>query len=225
MISPSRTAVGSNNRPAAGQRCAVASSRSLARAACKARLERIRDPRSRSIAASSASTGTAISAAAVGVGARRSAAKSINVVSVSCPTALINGIGDSAAARTTISSLNAHRSSIDPPPRATMIRSGGLTIAPKPRIAAATCPAAASPWTGTGHSRTCVGQRSARRCKISRITAPVGEVTIPIVLGRNGRRRFFASSNNPSAASARRRLSSSAISAPSPASSSRSTTN
>ncbi len=39
----------------------------------------------------SARTGTAISAAAVGVGARRSAAKSVNVVSVSWPTAEISG--------------------------------------------------------------------------------------------------------------------------------------
>ncbi len=51
---------------------------------------------------SSARTGTAISAAAVGVGARTSAAKSISVTSVSWPTAEISGIMLSAAARTTI---------------------------------------------------------------------------------------------------------------------------
>ncbi len=73
---------------------------------------------------SSARTGTAISAAAVGVGARRSAAKSISVTSVSWPTAEISGIMLAAAARTTISSLNDHRSSSEPPPRATMMRSG-----------------------------------------------------------------------------------------------------
>ena len=73
---------------------------------------------------SSARTGTAISAAAVGVGARRSAAKSISVTSVSWPTAEISGMKLAAAARTTISSLNDHRSSSEPPPRATMIRSG-----------------------------------------------------------------------------------------------------
>ena len=83
---------------------------------------------SASCANSSARTGTAISAAAVGVGARRSAAKSISVVSVSWPTAEISGIGDSAAARTTSSSLNAHRSSIEPPPRATISRSGRGSI-------------------------------------------------------------------------------------------------
>ena len=72
----------------------------------------------------SARTGTAISAAAVGVGARRSAAKSISVTSVSWPTAEISGMKLAAAARTTISSLNDHRSSSEPPPRATMMRSG-----------------------------------------------------------------------------------------------------
>ena len=71
----------------------------------------------------SSRTGTAISAAAVGVGARRSLAWSISVVSVSCPTAEISGIAEAAAARTTISSLNAIRSSRLPPPRATMISS------------------------------------------------------------------------------------------------------
>ena len=73
---------------------------------------------------SSARTGTAISAAAVGVGARTSAAKSISVTSVSWPTAEISGIMLSAAARTTISSLNDQRSSSEPPPRATISRSG-----------------------------------------------------------------------------------------------------
>jgi hypothetical protein len=151
----------------------------------------MRWPSSPSSIASSARTGTAISAAAVGVGARRSAAKSISVVSVSCPTALISGIGEAAAARTTSSSLNAHRSSIEPPPRATMIRSGRGTgppgsIAPKPRIAAATLAAAPSPWTGTGQTMTWVGQRSSSRWRMSRITAPVGEVTTPITRGRNG---------------------------------------
>ncbi len=98
----------------------------------------------------SARTGTAISAAAVGVGARRSEAKSISVMSVSWPTAEISGIMLSAAARTTISSLNDQRSSSEPPPRATMMRSG-LAMRPrsgsalKPSIAAATCSADPSP--------------------------------------------------------------------------------
>ena len=64
--------------------------------------------------------GTAISAAPVGVGARRSATKSAIVKSTSCPTALIVGIEQLYIALATISSLNAHKSSIDPPPRPTI---------------------------------------------------------------------------------------------------------
>ena len=75
-------------------------------------------------ATSSTRTGTTISAAPVGVGARRSAAWSMSVQSVSWPTAETSGIALSAAARTTTSSLKPHRSSIDPPPRATMSTSG-----------------------------------------------------------------------------------------------------
>src|SRR5215470_11760774 len=46
------------------------------------------------------------------------------VMPVSWPTAEMSGIMLAAAARTTISSLNDHRSSSEPPPRATMIKSG-----------------------------------------------------------------------------------------------------
>ena len=89
-------------------------------------------------------TGTASSAAAVGVGARLSETKSISVVSVSCPTAEISGMSLAAAARATLSSLNPHRSSIEPPPRATISRSGRGSAPPgasalKPLIARATC--------------------------------------------------------------------------------------
>jgi hypothetical protein len=45
-------------------------------------------------------------------------------------TAEMVGMGDSATARTTTSSLNAHRSSTEPPPRATMMRSGRGTEPP-----------------------------------------------------------------------------------------------
>ena len=57
--------------------------------------------------------------AAEGVGARMSATKSAIVKSVSWPTPVITGIDDAAIARATTSSLKAHRSSSDPPPRAT----------------------------------------------------------------------------------------------------------
>ena len=91
----------------------------------------------------SARTGTARSAAAVGVGARQSATRSISVQSVSWPTAEISGMALAATARATISSLKPQRSSRLPPPRATIIRSGrGIAAADasalKPAMAAAT---------------------------------------------------------------------------------------
>ena len=180
-------------------------------------------------AKSSLRTGTAISAAAVGVGARLSAAKSINVMSVSCPTAEISGIRLLAAARTTISSLNDHRSSSEPPPRATINRSGRGILpvsgsALKPRIAAAICSAEPSPCTLTGHTNTRRGKRSCKRCRMSRITAPVGEVTTPITSGSQGNSCLRPSANRPSAASFFLRSSISAISAPMPAGSSASIT-
>ncbi len=98
-------------------------------------------------------------------------------------------MSEAAAARTTISSLKLHRSSRLPPPRATISRSGRGIAPPagsalKPAIAAATSAALVSPWTRTGQSSTRVGKRSARRCRMSRMTAPVGEVTTPMTRGR-----------------------------------------
>ena len=96
---------------------------------------------------SSLSTGVAISAAAVGVGARRSETKSIRVVSVSCPTAEIRGMALAAATRANASSLKGQRSSMEPPPRATISTSGRATGPPsaralKPAMAATTWAAA-----------------------------------------------------------------------------------
>ena len=59
---------------------------------------------------------------------------------------------------------------------------------------------------------------------ISRITAPVGEVTTPITRGMNGSVTLRPASNSPSAASWPFSFSNSAISAPAPASSIRSMT-
>jgi hypothetical protein len=70
-----------------------------------------------SVAITSSSIGTARSAAAEGVGARTSATRSQIVMSTSCPTADIVGIGHRATARASRSSLNAQRSSRPPPPR------------------------------------------------------------------------------------------------------------
>ena len=134
-----------------------------------------------------------------------------------------------AAARTTSSSLKAHKSSIEPPPRATINRSGRGTAPPrssalKPRTAALTCPFAVSPCTSTGHTITWDGKRSSSRWSMSRITAPVGEVTTPMVFGRKGSGFLRVGSNSPSASSRALVFSSSASSAPSPASSIRSIT-
>ena len=97
------------------------------------------------VASSSAFTGTAISAAPVGVGARMSAARSISVQSVSWPTAEISGMSDAATARASASSLKPQRSSRLPPPRATMIRSG--------RGIGAACGSALKPVDGRRHFR------------------------------------------------------------------------
>jgi hypothetical protein len=63
------------------------------------------------------------SAAAVGVGARRSAQKSAMVKSVSCPTPQIRGAGLRTIVRASDSSLKAHKSSSDPPPRTSKMTS------------------------------------------------------------------------------------------------------
>jgi hypothetical protein len=60
--------------------------------------------------------GTTNSPATDGVAARMSAVKSAMVKSTSCPTALTTGMRDRAMALATTSSLNAQRSSMDPPP-------------------------------------------------------------------------------------------------------------
>ena len=151
---------------------------------------RFRPPTSRAALCSrsatrSARAGTASSAAAVGVGARRSDTKSISVVSVSWPTAEISGMRQAAAARMTISSLNAIRSSRLPPPRATISTSGRGTGPPadrasKPAMAAAMRSAAPSPCTGTGQSSSVRGKRRAIVVRISWITAPRSLLTTPI---------------------------------------------
>ncbi|KAG1322238.1 hypothetical protein G6F61_015201 [Rhizopus arrhizus] len=73
--------------------------------------------------ASSRWSGTSSSAATDGVGARRSAAKSLRLKSVSWPTADTTGVRLAAIARASASSLNAHRSSSEPPPRVSRIAS------------------------------------------------------------------------------------------------------
>jgi len=78
-----------------------------------------------SLKCKSSKEGVAISAAAEGVGALISATKSHIVKSISWPTADIIGIFDSNTHLATSSSLNDHKSSIDPPPLPTIIVSTG----------------------------------------------------------------------------------------------------
>ena len=52
------------------------------------------------------------------------------------------------------------------------------------RLAALTSLAQVSPCTRTGQTMTWDGKRSSRRCRMSRITAPVGDVTTPMTEGR-----------------------------------------
>ena len=59
--------------------------------------------------------------------------------------------------------------------------------------------AAASPCTTTGQTMTRQGQRSRIRCRISRITAPVGLVITPTTAGMTGMGRLRPGSNRPSA--------------------------
>ena len=122
-------------------------------------------------------TGTAISAAAVGVGALKSETKSISVISVSWPIAEIIGIFDSKTLRTRSSSLKPHKSSILPPPLAIIITSGFSKLLCsnkwKPSMASITSSEDDSPWTLTGHNVTLTGNLSWILWSISFITAPV----------------------------------------------------
>ncbi len=227
--SSSRWMKSSTRRPRSGSPRARPSSRPRPSTTTRLTAPVRRAPSSSTWVIRSALTGTAISAAALGVGARWSAAKSIKVVSASWPTAEISGMVLAYAARTTDSSLNAIRSSRLPPPRATISTSGRGTLdffpkALKPLMAAVISVAAFLPCTVTGHNKTCLGKRSSRRCRISRNTAPDSDVTTPITSGRNGRSFLASRSNRPSAANFLRRSSSSFNSAPSPAIAKESTT-
>ncbi len=142
-------------RAPAAARCAPPDARGGApprRGAARASAARAR--RSRAMRRASCSTrcamasrsGVTAAAAAVGVGARTSATKSQIVKSVSWPTPDTTGSADSNTARATTSSLNAHRSSIEPPPRPTISTSTSARSFAV-RIACAMSAAAPSPCT------------------------------------------------------------------------------
>ena len=115
-------------------------------------------------------------------------------------------------ARTTRSSLNDHRSSIDPPPRARIVTSGASL--PRPASASAAVyrstlrsartidSGAPSPWTWQATSRTrAIGHRRANTWHTSFHAAPVGDETTAMTRGRDGSGRFRSTPNRPSAAS------------------------
>jgi len=95
------------------------------------------------------------------------------VKSVSCPTAEIIGNSELYIALATHSSLNGHKSSIDPPPLAIIITSANFLLFIK-SIPAAIFSAAPAPCTGTGNKRIFTfGFLLVDTFIISRITAPV----------------------------------------------------
>ena len=148
------------------------------RIACK-----FRSNRSASALASSflsASLVVASSAAADGVGARKSETKSAIVKSVSCPTAEITGSSEAKMALATLSSLNAHKSSIEPPPRPRIITSALPQLFASFRLLTISA-AAASPCTSVGNMASfTLGSRLFAIWIISRTAAPVGEVITAI---------------------------------------------
>ena len=102
------------------------------------------------------------------------------VVSVSCPTAEIMGISQSNTACATFSSLKAHRSSMEPPPRPTIITSTFRRS--NMRIPRTMLSAASSPCTMAGYRRICTyGFLRWVILIISRTAAPVDAVTTPSV--------------------------------------------
>ena len=121
--------------------------------------------------------------------------------STSWPIPATTGTGQAATARAKASSLNAAKSSREPPPRAsnnTSISARAATIS-NIRIMAG---AARSPWTGVGYTTTGkAGNRLRNTRNTSCTAAPLGEVITPTARGMAGIGRLRAASNNPSAAS------------------------
>ena len=160
--------------------------------------------------------GASSSAAAEGVGARTSATKSLIDTSVSWPTALTIGVAQAATARATASSLKHQRSSREPPPRARISASKPCRSASC--SARTICATASRPCTavGTRVSSTC-GARRRNTLMMSRITAPLGELTIPMRRGWAGSGRLRSLANRPSPASFSFNASKARRRAPSPA--------
>ena len=137
------------------------------------------------------SSGTAASAAWVGVEQATAATSSIRVESRSWPIALITGTRSIATVRQRVSSQKAQRSARLPPPRVTTIASISGRAA-RSWIAAAIAGAAWRSCTGAKAQTTVPAQP--RRCSPasrSRRAAPDSAVTTPIAFGSNGRANCF----------------------------------
>ncbi len=180
-------------RPSSRERAAASRQRRPAASRCRACCSR---------AASSSAAGATSSAASLGVRARTSAARSASVTSISWPTAETTGIREAQIARTTTSSLKAHRSSRLPPPRVTTRQSISIGRRLTVSIAAAISWAAPSPCTRLGTTSTSAPrQRRPSICRKSWMAAPLGLVTTAIRRAKRGRGRFRSGRNNPSRAS------------------------
>ena len=139
-----------------------------------------------------------------GVAARTTATKSVIVKSVSCPTAEITGSFDLATARANVSSLKAQRSSNDPPPLPMISTSKPISWA---RSLSHSTPftsddEAVGPCTIDGNNINLIpGNRLLRTFNMSWMTAPFGDVTTPIALGKKGNFLFRLASKRPSVTS------------------------
>ena len=144
------------------------------------------------------SLGTAqSSAAAVGVGARKSAHKSAMVMSVSWPTPDITGTGLFTMACASCSSLKAHKSSMEPPPLTSNITSTS-GLAAKACNACTSWGGASAPCTGEGDTVTGIcGTRRSRAVTTSCKAAAAKDVTTPMQRGYKGMARLRSCANKP----------------------------
>ena len=128
----------------------------------------------------------------------------------------MTGIFDANTALASVSSLNATKSSAEPPPRPMMMTSAAFWAFIN-FTAAVSCAAASSPCTSTGQNTiSAAGQRRESMLRISCTAAPVGDVMTPMRAGNGGIGRLCSSANSPSAASFSFSCSNAKLSAPTP---------
>ena len=133
------------------------------------------------------STGTAVSAAWVGVEHATAATSSSSVRSVWWPTEEITGTRSSATVRHSVSSQNANRSASEPPPRATTITSTSAQAA-RSCSARRIAGAAWRSWTGANaHTSRPAQPRRRSPASTSSRALPDSPVTTPMQRGSTGR--------------------------------------